>query len=260
MAERLIRRRPIQCVTGASIRKWALIFLAAGTVGRSIFQNALVGLDSLTTDQLAAAMNASDAVSTYVTIALVCKVLETCAAPLFCFLLVEGFRHTSHFEKYLLRVGALALVCELPYNLAYNGKLLFLGSRNPVFGMFLALVMLYFFSRYDAKAMKNTAMKVLIFVAAFLWANMLRIDQGVCVVILVALLWMARDKSHFRALYAFGGAMACSLFNMYYMGGCLACIFLHRYNDEQGEKDRRLSYAAYPVMLLVIGIAAKFIG
>ena len=259
MSIRLASRRIPKGRDAASIRKWAFFFLTVGTVGQCILQNRLLMLDQVSMEELAAAMEQSSLVYGLATVALICKVVAPCAAPLFCFLLVEGFQRTSSFEKYLLRVGAAALITEIPYNLAVGGKLLDLGSRNPVFGMFICLIMLYFFSRYAEKGLKNLLMKALIAAAAFLWCLMLGIDQGVCLVILVGFLWMVRDKSNVRSMFAFCGAMVCTLFNMYYIGSCLSCIMLHRYNEERGEQNEKLNYAFYPVLLLVTGIAALFI-
>lgn len=259
MSIRLASRRIPQGRDAASIRKWAFFFLTVGTVGQCILQNRLLMLDQVTMEELAAAMDQSSLVYGLATVALICKVVAPCAAPLFCFLLVEGFQRTSSFEKYLLRVGTAALITEIPYNLAVGGKLLDLGSRNPVFGMFICLIMLYFFSRYAEKGLKNLLMKALITAAAFLWCLMLGIDQGVCLVILVGFLWMVRDKSNVRSMFTFCGAMVCTLFNMYYIGSCLSCIMLHRYNEERGEQNEKLNYVFYPALLLVTGIAALFI-
>lgn len=259
MSERLVSRRTPRGTDAARLRKWAFIFLAAGVIGRSILQNALLGVNTLTGDEMLAALQANPSAMTILTAALACKIAESCAAPLLAFLLVEGFLRTARFEKYLIRVGALALIAELPYNLAMDGKLLSLSSRNPVFALVICLVMLYFFNRYSDKSFKNTAMKALIFTAAFLWCQMLGIEHGVCLVILTAVLWYAREKSNARAMFAFCGAMACTLFDMYYIGSCLACIMLHRYNDERGEQNQIFNYAFYPALLLIAGIAAKFL-
>lgn len=259
MSIRLASRRIPKGRDAASIRKWAFFFLTVGTVGQCILQNRLLMLDQVSMEELAAAMEQSSLVYGLATVALICKVVAPCAVPLFCFLLVEGFQRTSSFEKYLLRVGAAALNTEIPYNLAVGGKLLDLSGRNPVFGMFICLIMLYFFSRYAEKGLKNLLMKALIAAAAFLWCLMLGIDQGVCLVILVGFLWMVRDKSNVRSMFTFCGAMVCTLFNMYYIGSCLSCIMLHRYNEERGEQNEKLNYAFYPVLLLVTGIAALFI-
>lgn len=260
MSIRLASRRIPNGRDAASIRKWAMVFMLVGIIGQGVIQNGLLNLNSISGNELVDAMDANPAVTTLVTVALICKVIETCAAPLLAFLLVEGFQRTSSFEKYLVRVGGLAVVSEIPYNLACGGKLLDLGSRNPVFGLFIALVMLYFFKRYEERSIKNTAIKLVIFAAAFLWCQMLGIAQGICLVTLVGILWLARGKSEMRALYAFMGAMLCTVFSTYYMGCCLSCIMLHRYNQERGEQNPKFNYAFYPAALLIVGIAAKFIG
>ena len=260
MSMRLSTRRLPEGRNAASMRKWAYIFLTAGAIGRAVIQNALLGMNSLTGDELMASMEGDPMVMPLLTAALVFKFVETCAVPLLSFLLVEGFQRTSGFEKYLIRVGILAAATEIPFNLAFSGKLLDLGSRNPVLGLFICLVMLFFFNRYTEKGLKNTAMKALIFTAAYLWCQMLRIDQGICLVVMVSLLWAAREKSNLWAMYGFAAAMICTLFNMYYIGCCLSCIMLHRYNDERGEQNEKFNYAFYPVILLILGIVAKFIG
>ena len=259
MSMRLAARRIPQGRDAASIRKWAMIFLTVGIIGQGIIQNRLLHMNSVSGDELLAAMEHSPMVMPLLTAALVCKVVETCAAPLFAFLLVEGFQRTRSFEKYLLRVGAVALVSELPYNLAYGGKLFELSSRNPVFGLFICMVMLFFYARYEDKGLKNTAMKALITVAAFLWCLMLHIDQGICLVIMTAILWYARSRSNGRSVLGFCGAMFCTVFDMYYIGSGLACIMLHRYNEERGEQNEKLNYAFYPAVLLIVGIIGLFI-
>ena len=259
MSMRLAARRIPQGRDAASIRKWAMIFLTVGIIGQGIIQNRLLHMNSVSGDELLAAMEHSPMVMPLLTAALICKVVETCAAPLFAFLLVEGFQRTRSFEKYLLRVGAVAVISELPYNLAYGGKLFELSSRNPVFGLFICMLMLFFYARYEDKGLKNTAMKALITVAAFLWCLMLHIDQGICLVIMTAILWYARSRSNGRSVLGFCGAMFCTVFDMYYIGSGLACIMLHRYNEERGEQNEKLNYAFYPVVLLIVGIIGLFI-
>jgi len=259
MAYILRSRRLPKGRDAASIRKWAILFLAAGIVGRCILRNGLLGLDSLNGAELMSVLESNSAM-TIAACAIFCGILETCAVPLFAFLLVEGFLRTSSFEKYLLRVGGVAVVSELPYNFAMSGSVLDFNSRNPAFGLLIGLVMLYFFSRYEEKSIKNTLIKVLIFVAAFLWCLMLHIDQGICIVVFVAALWLVREKSNFRSLTAFSGAMICTVFDFFYIGACLSCIMLHRYNEERGEQNAKLNYAAYPALLLIFGIAAQFLG
>ena len=259
MSLRLSSRRAPKGTDAAAIRKWGMIFLTIGIIGQGILQNRLLQMNSVSGNELLAAMESNPMVMPLLTAALVCKVIETCAAPLFAFLLVEGFQRTASFEKYLIRVGAVALISELPYNLAYGGKIFELTSRNPVFGMVICLVMLFFYTRYPDKGLKNFAMKALITAAAFLWCLMLHIDQGICLVVMVAMLWYARSKSNERAVLGFCSAMVCTLFDMYYIGSCLAFIMLHRYDEERGEQNEKLNYAFYPAALLAVGIVGLFL-
>ena len=259
MSLRLSSRRAPKGTDAAAIRKWGMIFLTIGIIGQGILQNRLLQMNSVSGNELLAAMESNPMVMPVLTAALVCKVIETCAAPLFAFLLVEGFQRTASFEKYLIRVGAVAIISELPYNLAYGGKIFELTSRNPVFGLVICLVMLFFYTRYPEKGLKNFALKALITAAAFLWCLMLHIDQGICLVVMVAMLWFARSKSNERAVLGFCSAMVCTLFDMYYIGSCMAFIMLHRYDEERGEQNEKLNYAFYPAVLLAVGVVGLFL-
>ena len=54
------------------------------------------------------------------------------AIPVFAFLLVEGFRNTSDYTKYLIMMAVTALVSEIPYDLSICGKVwdFFQSERN----------------------------------------------------------------------------------------------------------------------------------
>lgn len=259
MSMRLSGRRPSTGSDAASLRKWAMIFLATGVLGQGLIQNRLLNMGAVSGVELLSAMQSDPSVMALATIALMCKVTETCAVPLFSLLLVEGFLHTGSFRKYILRVCALALVSELPYNLALGKGLIDLGSRNPVFSLVICLAMLYFYNRYAEKGLKNTLFKAFITIAAFVWCVMLSIDHGIFQVIMVAFLWRVRDKSNFRAMFACAGAMVCAAFSLFYIGSGFACIMLHRYNEERGDQNPVFNYGFYPVLLVFVAIVSRFL-
>ena len=57
MSLRLSSRRLPQGRDCASLRKWGMVFLTAGVIGTGIIQNALLNMNSLTGDELLAAMD-----------------------------------------------------------------------------------------------------------------------------------------------------------------------------------------------------------
>ena len=238
------------------LRTWGLIFLAAGIFGRSVLQNQVLGIGQVNTQQLLEVMNSNMMIAT---LALVLQAIETCAAPIFALLLVEGFQSTANYKNYLLRVLGVAALSELPYNLAMGGGLLDLSSRNPVFSMVLGLIVLYFYQRYSEKGMKNVLIKLVVTLAAMGWAFMLQITEGICLILLIGILWAFRKKPLYRNFVGATAVVVCSLLSPFYLAAPMGFLVIHLYNGEKGEGSRVVSYLAYPAVLLVIGIAAQCI-
>ncbi|MBT1173098.1 ABC transporter permease [Bifidobacterium sp. MA2] len=71
-----------------------------------------------------------------------CEVVSWCAVPIYAWLLVEGFRRTRNVWAYAGRLAALAVVCEVPYDLTTSGRVFDMSSQNPVFGLLIALIVL----------------------------------------------------------------------------------------------------------------------
>lgn len=253
--ERLADTKPTG-MNGNALRTWGLIFLAAGIFGRSVLQNQVLGIGQLSAQQLLEVMETNMAAAT---VALVLQAVETCAVPIFAFLLVEGFQHTSNFKNYLIRVILLALICELPYNLAIGGSLLDVSSRNPVLGLALGLILLNFYKRYSEKGMQNTFIKLVVTAAALIWTEMLQIEEGFCLILLLAVLWAFRKNPLYRNIVGATAAILCTLVSPFYLAAPMGFLAMHFYNGEKGETSRVVSYLAYPALLLVIGIAAQFI-
>lgn len=258
--ERLSRTQS-KGLSAQGLRLWAMLFLIAGIVGRGILQNRLLGIGQVTGQQLLEIMSASTQGMVIATAALVMQALETCAVPMFCLLLVEGFLHTRDFKKYLLRLLLLAAVSEIPYNLALGSGWMDLSSRNPVFGLVLGLVMMYLFSQFQQKNASHRFVKVLVVIFAVFWAEMLRIDNGTAMVVLVGMFWLVREKSTLRGLFGAMGSTLCTLLSPFYLVGAMGALPAHLYNGEQGveEEGRYLpKYLAYPALLLLIGLLGNY--
>lgn len=257
MEERLGARRNTG-MTAANLRTWGMFMLIVGAVGKCIFQNNLAGMHSSNMQELLSWMSESDANMGYVTVAIIAQFVETGAVPIFAFLTFLGFTHTSDFTKYLLRVVGVALVSEIPYNLAMEGKFLAMSSRNPVFAVVLCLVVLWFFKRYGERSAKNFLLKVAIAFAAIIWAEMLQIQFGTPMLLVTLAFWICRNKPNFRNLVAGCAAMTCTLISPFYLVAPMAFLAIHGYNEEQGDQNRLVSYLIYPVLMLAVYLFATF--
>lgn len=258
--ERLNEQKTPLCLTAAGLHSWGAFLLLLGILGRGVLQNGILGVNQLSTQDLLALMDSSQSAMLLASVALVLQAAESCAIPIFAFLLVEGFLHTSSFKKYLLRLLVVALVCELPYNYVIGGSWLVTDSRNGVFGLVLCLVMLYFYQSHTQKSLQHTMINVAATVAALLWCGMLRIEHGVLSVILTAALWSMRNKPKFRVLAGCGAALLGCLLSPFYMAAPLGFLTIHFYNGEKDERGKAIRYLAYPVMLALAVVAMHFIG
>ena len=255
--ERLGETRP-KGLTGASLRTWGLILVAAGIIGRCVLQNTILGIGGATTQQMLEVLSASNDSMVIATVALVMQCLEACAIPVFALLLAEGFQHTKNWRQYLLRVSAVAVFSEIPYDLAMTSEILDMSAQNPCIGLILSMVVLYLFCRFSEPTTSHRITKVIVLIAAVIWAEMLRIDHGTPLVVLTAVFYLMRNRSNLRGLAAAGVAMLCTVISPFYIAASMGCLLAHLYNGEQGESNRVVNYLAYPVILLAVFFAAKY--
>lgn len=246
-------------LSASALRTCGYLCLLFGVTAKGIIQNGLLDLGGKNTEELLMVMEQSNEAMSMITASIVLQILEACAVPVFAFLLVEGFQKTSNYKNYLTRMILVAALSEIPYNLAFGGKVIDLGSRNPVIAMVICLLMLYFYRYCSARTFKNLAIKTVVTASAFLWSVMLGIEQGAFLVLMVAVFWLMRSKPGFKLLVGCGAAALSTLMSLINIVAPFSCLLLYLYNGEKGESNRVLNMVCYPLMLLIAGIAAIYL-
>lgn len=251
--ERLGNTKPSGLHAG-NLRAWGMLFAIAGIVSRSILQNKMLGVGLRSMQELMELMQSDQTAMAIATVALILQAVETVAVPIFVFLLAEGFIHTSDWKKYFARIAGLAVLTEIPYDLAMNAKVLEFTSQNPVFGLVLCMVLLYLFERFSGKKL----ICVIMALAGLAWALMLRVDHGIPMLLMVCVIRLFRNKRMFMGFSGMAAAALCTGISPFYLAAPMGFLAIHFYNGEPGNSSRLVNYLFYPATLLLIGLVAKF--
>lgn len=177
------------------------------------------------------------------------------AFPIFCFLLVEGFLHTKNVKNYALRLGLFALISEIPFDLAFNERILEVSYQNVFFTLFLGLLVLIGLKYFEETLPLNLSwLRFIVALTGILLASFLRTDYDAFGIILIVLLYEFRN---YKLLRCIAGAIL-MLFNS--TTGCLAFLLLWFYNGERGKQlPKYFFYAFYPAHLLLLWLVRTFI-
>lgn len=244
-------------VTIAHIRTWALVCLTVGLAGYCVVLRGILGIREDTSLETITALFSKEQSRNFLVAALICQGVYSCAVPLFALLLSEGALYTRDFSKYLIRVLLVALVAEIPFDLATQGKWLDTTTLNPAFGTAFALVMLMFFRRYSDASTGSVILRVFITVAVVLWTLLLNVEEGPAIILFTSVIWNFRGKPIVRLIFGVLVAAFCwwyfGLF--YYAASPLAMVLVHFYNGEKGTDFKLGRVVAYPAILVALTVA-----
>lgn len=194
------------------------------------------------------------------------------AFPIFAFLLVEGFRHTRNFKKYLTRMFVFALVTEIPFNLMAEGGPLYPFHQNVLFTFCIALLMMDRIEKGKSASKPRYALRLAATVViGYLLGFVTFVDYFGYGVLMVLVFYLFHDKA-----YGWLAELAAMVYiNWEMIGGLvfpttilgwevdipqqgfavLALIPIWLYNGKRGPHSKGIQYACYafyPVHMLVL--------
>ena len=187
------------------------------------------------------------------------RMIGRLAMPIFAFCIAEGFAHTRNKTKYLCRLGIFALISEIPFDLAFEGKL-GLGHQNIMLSFFLAAAALMLFDRIqggktaegERMPVGKTVLGALAVAGIAALSLLLRADYTVFAVIAVFLFYVFRQQHPLLRSGVGVAFLALTRTMGYYVATGFSFIPLALYNGQKGKGLKWLFYIFYPGHLLVL--------
>lgn len=254
-----------QGISGSTLKLIAIItmlidHIGAGILARMIWKSGYMEAIAASSMEVYTAWFAENK-TLYITYT-VMRAIGRIAFPIFCFLLVEGFQKTHDVKKYALRLGIFALVSEIPFDLAFNAKVLELGYQNVFFTLFLGLLTMIVCDmalrkEWSQKEKLNKVIRailaIVIIAAGAVFAECLRTDYGAIGVLCIMVLYIFRRRKTAQML-------AGAVIFLWEIPAPLAFIPMAFYNGKRGIKLKYVFYAFYPVHLLLIYLVCVYLG
>lgn len=181
------------------------------------------------------------------------RIIGRLAFPIYCFLLVEGAVHTHDMKKYILRMGIFALISEVPFDLAFYHRLVYIGHQNVFFTLGLGLLAIWFLEHpIEQLDIPDVLYKLLVIIAAGLIAEFFNTDYGFTGIAVICIFYYLRGQPQLKypiaaiLLVAMGGVEVYAV---------LALIPILLYNGQRGRQTKAMQYGFYifyPAHLLLI--------
>lgn len=186
------------------------------------------------------------------------RIIGRLAFPIYCFLLVEGYHHTSNVKKYAQRLLIFALISEIPFDLAFYGKIGFV-HQNIFFTLLIGLSAIYFIDNKDGKYKFDST---LVIIAAAVLATILKTDYLFIGIIYILSFYFTRNQPKKKRLAIVAVIMILTNLSAGWLQqfSVLALMAVYLYNNEQGVKNKLLQmsfYIAYPLHLLIFYLINK---
>lgn len=143
-------------------------------------------------------------------IAHIMRIIGAIAFILYAFLLSEGFSHTSDKKKYALRLAVLAVISEVPYDLANEYRIVNIWSQNIFFTLLIGYLTIWAIDELRCRALvteskeepekagryikKCSLLTVLVILLGMILAEVLRTDYGLLGVAIIVTFYLLRGK------------------------------------------------------------------
>lgn len=159
----IINEKQRKGITGSTLKLIAIITMLIDHTAATIVDRMIVasGINNLDPNNVQAMMDYLSKNGSLIALNMAMRLIGRIAFPIFCFLLVEGFKYTSNRYKYALRIAVFALISELPFDFAFYGKLFYNGHQNVYFTLLIGLLVMIGISIINEKLSEKKWLPIL---------------------------------------------------------------------------------------------------
>lgn len=191
------------------------------------------------------------------------------AFPVYCFLLVEGYLHTSNPKSYFTRLLLFAFLSEIPFDMAFfhfpivNSPRVLFSHQNVFFTLAFGFLTIYILDYYW---FKNQLTGFAWMAVLGILAEILHFDYGLTGILVITILFICRKfRPNIGPVFT-AVLTVLPLFSPGSISGlcvALAIPFLVLYNGQKGSPlpkgivipgVKYLFYIYYPLHLLIISL------
>ena len=200
--------------------------------------------------------------------------------PIFAFMIVEGYFHTSNLKKYAGRLFVFALISEIPFNLALGSRIFYPIHQNVLWSFLISLGLIHWNekAKKSGKLWKRLVVGTASVILGYLGGILTMVDFYHAGVLTVLAFYFFRGRKWYNYLGQFvtlwyiniemlGGysymidIMGKTYFLVRQSFAMLALVPIWLYSGRRGYHSKAFQYFCYwfyPVHLLVLGLL-KFI-
>lgn len=214
------------------------------------------------------------------------------AFPIFAFMIIEGYYHTSNIKKYMKRLLFFALISEIPFNYMMSGGVIGPFHQNVLWTFLIALLLIQLMKKLNFKLdavlsklkyykVINIVAEIAIFIVicyvGYFIGNITFVDYFGAGILTVLVFYFFHNKTWYNLifqiilLYYINAEL---LAGMYYqvniMGhmievpeqglAVLALVPIWLYSGKQGYHSKWFKYACYafyPVHMLILTVISR---
>ena len=190
------------------------------------------------------------------------------AFPLFAFIAVEGYLHTSDLKKYIKRLIIFGIISQIPYMLFKSIILNKLTLEvNVIFTLLLGIISILIYEKN-----KNKYLGFILALIPIILGQVVKVDYGWYGVGLVFLIYLIKNnKIKFIIFYILYTLLYYSIsfikldylltinYMPYIICSIMPVILMIMYNGKLGKKIKYFYYWFYPIHMLILFIISKLV-